>query len=64
MKTRIELEEENGRLKCKSEERLISNTLYADKKEFSLIQKINFVVIGTIAMAFLTLIIIKIGWKN
>ena len=56
-KTKTELEEEIKMRDCQEKQRMISNSSYASKKEFSFVQKIVFSMIAMILMAVLGAII-------
>lgn len=62
-KTKEELIEELI-IKCKLEdERKISDDRYAWQKDFDLVRKIVFGIVGTVALGFLASLLSKINWK-
>jgi hypothetical protein len=62
-KTKEELVEELI-IKCKLEdERAISDARYAWQRDFDLVRKIVFTMVGTITIGFLLSLLTRINWK-
>ena len=62
--SRLQELEEAERIRCKlDEERTISDAKYAWQKDFDLIRRIVFAIVGTVAFGFLASLLTKINWK-